>query len=93
MLGLKSISFGIKIHTELGSSALKECEDTTKSWVIEIQCPTKKPLWTGNIYASCRFEAKKLARKFVSEHFLDAKILRIARGHISIVFYEEPEEF
>lgn len=73
---------------------MKECEDTTKSWVIEVKLPAKKPFWVGNIYASCRLEAKKLARRAVSEHFTsDTKILRIARGHINIVFYEEPEEF
>lgn len=73
---------------------MKECEDTTKSWVIEIQFPTKKPLWVGNIYASSRPEAKKLARRAVSANFpSNTKILRIARGHINIVFYEEPEEF
>ncbi len=64
------------------------------SWIIEVQFPTKSPMWVGNIYASSRPEAKKAARLFLTKHYTtDPKIIRIAQGHISIEFHGEPTQF
>jgi len=64
------------------------------NWVVEIKFPTKTPIWVGTIHSESRADAKKMARRFVSAHFpSNVKILRIARGFMSLVLEAEPEPF
>ena len=65
-----------------------------KTWLILVSHRGLEPLWYGNIAGASRDEAKRNARVFVSTHLTDdAKIVRIAEGHMEITFSGQPSDF
>lgn len=67
---------------------------TTKSWVVQIQFQSKKPVWMGNVYAETRQEATRQARLMVNSIFDDSvMIIRIAMGSMKINFDEVVPSF